>query len=338
MAAYLMSERTAAFVRAQMARQGAVPDGTAGATRRSRPSFVRGSDYAAPFAVRWAASVGEEGAWIIWLPGAGALVVDGEAVEITGEDGAALKAAGGGYPDGWKVLADIDASGGKIHLNIYCPDADAEESDGPSGVAASDGSDTSGEDESVRAELAATPGEDADGVRCVTVLVATVSRATDTGVVTVEQNVVGALVLTSTGSAVEVDGVSIDAAGTKDGAAATGGETGTLQLAHFNDSERDSGRGLAPRLRADPETGEISAQDGDAIMLVARLDGKICYIPLGGDGEDPGGGKDPCDHDDVGGEGGGVSVDKAEGVEGGSDRGGAGDGGVHPGDDDCNCE
>ena len=137
---------------------------------------------------------------------------------------------------------------------------------------------------------------------------------------------------------VPTDNVSIDAAGTKEGETATGRKTGTLQLAHFNDSERDSGYGLAQRLRADPKTGEISAQDGEEIMLVARLNGSICYIPLEGDGEDPEGWKDPCDHDKDGGEGGGVSVDEVDDGEGGGVGGVAGDGDFHPGDNDCNCD
>jgi len=132
MAAYLMSERTAAFVRRQMARQGAVPDGAAGATRRSRPAFARGSEYAAPYTVRWAASVGDEGAWIVWLPSDSLLVVDGAAVDV--REG--LEAAGGDYPEGWYRLDALPSEGGTLVLAV---------ADGAATFSvASDGNDTAG--------------------------------------------------------------------------------------------------------------------------------------------------------------------------------------------------
>lgn len=161
MAAYLMSERTAAFVRAQMARQGAVPDGTAGATRRSRPSFVRGSDYAAPFAVRWAASVGEEGAWIIWLPSDSLLVVDGAAVDV--REG--LEAAGGDYPEGWYALDVLPEEGGTLYLNVTVPKTpDAETSD--------EGETGDEETNGVTAAFAAEAGESSDEATVWPILIA----------------------------------------------------------------------------------------------------------------------------------------------------------------------
>lgn len=301
------------------------------------------ADYPAPFAVQWAQSAkGDEGAWIIWLPGAGALVVDGATVEIKGREGADLQKVGGDYPDGWWIVDGVGADGGGIVLNVYISregEGSDETSEGVAADAADEPDATPDATQDVRAELAGTKGEDTSDARCVSIPVAKVSRAKDSGAVETEQYVVGSVVLSVAGSPAEVDGVSIDAAGTREGEEATGSETGVLQLAHFNDATMDSGRGLAPRLIADTETGEISANGNEAIMLVARLNGKICYIPIGGDGEDPGEGKPPCDHDEGGGEGGGVRAD-----EGGSGAGGGGGGGVaagddvHPGDDDCNCD
>lgn len=79
------------------------------------------------------------------------------------------------------------------------------------------------------------------------------------------------------------------------------GEEGSLQISHFNDSEKDSQRGLAVYLasilRADPETGEITAdgktsetsgEGSEAPMILARHNGQIIYIPLSaGNGEEP---------------------------------------------------
>lgn len=298
------------------------------------------ADYPAPFAVQWAQSAKEgEGAWIIWLPSAGALVVDGATVEIKGREGADLQKVGGDYPDGWWIVDGVGAYGGGIVLNVYIPREGEKSGEVSEGVAA-DAADEPDATQDVRAELAGKKGEDTSDARCVSIPVAKVSRSNDSGAVETEQYVVGSVVLSVAGSPAEVDGVSIDAAGTRDGEEATGSETGVLQLAHFCDATMDSGRGLAPRLIADTETGEISANGNEAIMLVARLNGKICYIPIGGDGEDPGEGKPPCDHDEGGGEGGGVRADEGGG-EGGGYGGGGGvpaGGGTHPGDDDCNCD
>lgn len=78
-------------------------------------------------------------------------------------------------------------------------------------------------------------------------------------------------------------------------------ENAALQISHFNDNEKDSGRGLATYLasllHADIETGEISAggktsglggEDSSSPMLLARHNGQIIYIPLSaGDSEEP---------------------------------------------------
>ena len=77
------------------------------------------------------------------------------------------------------------------------------------------------------------------------------------------------------GVAVETDDVSVDQIG--------GESYHALELAHFRDGTKDSERGLAVRLRADTTTGAISAQTEDNLMLVAKKDGQVIYIPLGGE-------------------------------------------------------
>ena len=136
---------------------------------------------------------------------------------------------------------------------------------------------------------------------------------------------------------IETDGDSVDANGGENG--------GELQIAHFNDDERDSGKGLASRLSV--KDGSIVAED-DGLMLVARKDGKVIYIPMSGEGEDPdasgeGDSSDPCDHPGDKGNAGGVAADaddehSAGGVAGGGDGGVGAEGGTHPGDDNCNCD
>lgn len=87
--------------------------------------------------------------------------------------------------------------------------------------------------------------------------------------------------------AADPDEASVDENGGEDG--------GLLQIAHFNDDERDSGKGLANRLKADTETGSLSCVGDEDVMLVCRSsDGKILYMPLEGDGEDPAPEEDEC--------------------------------------------
>ena len=126
---------------------------------------------------------------------------------------------------------------------------------------------------------------------------------------------------------------------------------GVLQVAHFHDDEKDSTLGIAKRLKADPETGEISAEDDSGLMLLARKDDQIIYVPLDGNGEDPeppeDEERDPCDHDQSGKHGGVPADGDVEEGSHGEDpaTGGGGAGGVspgsatdsHTGDDDCNC-
>ena len=139
----------------------------------------------------------------------------------------------------------------------------------------------------------------------------------------------------------EPDDFSIDKNG--------GEDENKLQIAHFNDDEKDSGKGLATRLKADTETGAITSDDNE-LMLLARKNGELIYVPLSGNGQDPPSddpsAPDPCDHDSGGGSKGGVTPDDGGGGHGGGGGGVGSDfmGGVfaggepHTGDDNCNCE
>lgn len=124
---------------------------------------------------------------------------------------------------------------------------------------------------------------------------------------------------------------------------------GKTEFYHFKDNQQDSGKGLAQRLKADPETGEITSLDSSGAMLVARKEGKVIYIPLDGEGEDPETPQTPggeqCDHDKTGGKEGGVAPTKEKEPGGSAPAGGgvpaggvpAGGGDRHTGDDGCNC-
>lgn len=330
MAKYLMSEKTAAFVRGLMDRQS--PDSARGRTRYNRPAFAVEDSFAHPFEVRFAASLGDgenSGSWIIWLPcGEEMLLVDGTPVDMTAE----LEAAGDPYPAGWFLLDDVlDAdSGGDVYLNIHIPSDEEEEESGEEGVAAEPAEGEASEETSeVTAEFGSEPAEEESGEKVISILIAAVDGKS------VIQNVDSAIILgTGSGGEVKVDEKSIDKEG------ATKEKPGeVLQIAAFNGTERDSGKGLSSRLKADPETGEITGQDSDGLMLLARKNGRIVYVPIDGDGEDPEDPEEPkdCDHDEESGNDGGVPADDG-GLGWGWGGGVSGGGGYHPGDDDCNCD
>ena len=172
----------------------------------------------------------------------------------------------------------------------------------------------------------------------------------------------------------EVDGVSIDANGSAaqgeddsgdDDGGVSGDETeadgdseaAALQIKDFNGSASDSPKGLAQRLEVDKESGKVHVTGGANIMLIARRNGKIAYIPLTADGDDEEddnpeeeAGEDPCDHPGDTGFGGGVDPNDGSADSSHSNGGGIGigggiggvsasdDSGVHPGDDNCNCD
>lgn len=267
------------------------------------------SEYVAPFTVQWAQSaVGGDGSWIIWLPGADLVVTKDETIDPTSE----LSDVGGDYPDGWYVLDDSmlsGANGGTLYLILDF-----------------------GEEPS--ATFGAEAADEYDGKFSIPICEAFVDSGT--GERKVRQFVTSAIVLAG---GEEPDEVSVDGSG--------GDSEDKLQIAHFNDAEKDSGKGLANRLKADTKTGEISSDDKD-VMLIARKNGEVIYIPLSGNGEDPpsdvpSASGDPCDHDPGGGSVGGVMPDDDGGHGGGASVVGgggviAGGGEPHAGDDNCNCE
>lgn len=148
---------------------------------------------------------------------------------------------------------------------------------------------------------------------------------------------------------VPTDKVSIDKV-TKEDA----DDPDAIQVKDFDNEKSDGGQGLAERLELEKSgTGEsasyrIKARSNDSkVHLVARVNGKIKYIPLSGkdekdpDEENPPPKTNPCAHPGDEGNSGGVKIDD----EGGGDiGGGSGGGGVaaggdpHPGDDNCNCD
>lgn len=145
---------------------------------------------------------------------------------------------------------------------------------------------------------------------------------------------------------VPTDKVSIDKV-TKEDAE----DPDAIQFKNFDNKESDGGQGLAERLELEKSgsgesaTYRIKAKSNDSkVHLVARVNGKIKYIPISGndekdpDEESPPPDKDDCNHPGDGDNFGGVSPDDEEpggGVGGGV---GPGAGESHPGDDDCNCE
>lgn len=282
-------------------------------------SAVDSQEMPLPFSVVWCQKEnGGEGAYCVF-DGGDSLTYDADDLAWSDdlEDCQWLAA-------GWKLLEDIDSS---VYLHIYY-----------------------GGDDGPRAEInGEEAGDPEEGEDEITQLVASIVHNSSTGERRINQTVVGALVL-SKGTAVKVDEVSIDKHGTE---AREDGESDddppphdALQLAHFNDEEQDSSRGLATRLKADTETGDISARGEDSLMLVARKNGKICYIPLDGEGEDPDpdpeeeGSGSECDHDPNGRNEGGVSPELQDGRD--YNEGGgvpASKTPEHTGDDNCqrNC-
>ena len=140
---------------------------------------------------------------------------------------------------------------------------------------------------------------------------------------------------------VPTDKVSIDKV-TKEDA----DDPDAIQFKNFDNKESDGGQGLAERLELEKSgsgesaTYRIKAKSNDSkVHLVARVNGNIKYIPISGNDEkDPDEENPPCDHDGVGGEGGGVIVEGGPGGGGGIVGGVPAGGEAHPGDDNCNCD
>ena len=147
-------------------------------------------EYAAPYTVQWAASANDgEGAWIIWLPGAWCLLVDGERIDVIGD----LEPAGGDYPAGWYRLDFLEATGGNVYLNVRVPGGEVEDDD------EDEDDDEESEEPQAPVERAVTAdfgdfasGSPEDGERVIRILVATVSANEGEGT-RVQQNVTGAV-------------------------------------------------------------------------------------------------------------------------------------------------
>ena len=209
--------------------------------------------------------------------------------------------------DGWFALPFLPAAGGTIYLNVT-------KSAGSGQISAA-------------FDSAAAESSDDTGV-VAAVQIAVASRS-DSGAVTVRQAVTSALFLQDT------DGDSVDL-----------DSSGAIRLAHFGDTDRDSSKGLASRLKANASSGELEPIGDDDIMFVARKKGQLIYVPLSGDGDDPQTEDDeaertPCAHPGDNDNDGGVSpfdngsdTITPSGMDGGVAAGSAE---VHPGDDNCNC-
>lgn len=80
------------------------------------PATASPDEYAAPYTVRWAQSINNgSGGWIIWLPSASLLYVNGAAVDVR----SGLSAAGSGYPAGWYSLDSVlGSTGGTVYLAV----------------------------------------------------------------------------------------------------------------------------------------------------------------------------------------------------------------------------
>lgn len=296
---------------------------TGAAAASGRP--IDPDNFPPPFTVRWSASANDgAGAWLIWLPGLGNLVAIGDAF-IPTIDGVT---AADNLPAGWYTIDDADGQSEEVYLVITVTDS--------TGAA--------------EAELSETEGQATTGEKVYNIKVAAMATDAETGAKRVKQYVDSAVVLGGEdgGAPVVPDDVSTEFIPEPEEGEEPTGDEGKLQIFDFNSNESDSPEGLAERLHADTKTGDIKIQSGTNIMLLARRDGKMVYIPLTAGGTDPEDEKpydpenpDPCAH----------PGDNAPGAETHSDGGGGGGGGggvpaggvpaggdIHTGDDDCNCE
>lgn len=328
MAKYYLGERAARAVRQLMRGNSSV-----GTVPGAIGEPVDLQEFAAPYTVQWAQSLNNgDGAWIIWLPVDSLLDMSGRRLDVAQD----LEAAGGGYVAGWYKLtsAMIDSSsGGTLYLNVKRTKTEgSEEEEITAEFSAEDGYNENQPYADAPRETSGE-GEESAVVASITICQAMVS---DTGASRSIKQFVSSVIVIGSGSAADPDNASLDT-----------DNKGKYELYHFKDTEQDSGKGLAKRLKANPETGEITSDDNTGVMLVARKNGKVIYIPLSGDGEDPDepqtSGGEQCDHDKTGGKEGGVSPSKER--EPGEPSGGVPAGGVpagggdrHAGDDGCNCK
>lgn len=136
-------------------------------TRRgaSSPSAVSFDGFALPFAVRWSASEGQSGAWVVWLPSLANLVsYAGDSCTLSGVTAATS------LPAGWYTVANATTA---MYLVVTVADS--------TGAAS--------------AELSAAPGTATTGETVYNLLVATMSTNATTGAKRVKQYIVGAIAL-----------------------------------------------------------------------------------------------------------------------------------------------
>jgi hypothetical protein len=304
---------------AKLRRAIAPRSGNTGATAASgRP--IDPDKFPPPFTVRWSASANDgAGAWLIWLPGLGNLVAFGDAYISTIRG----VTAADNLPAGWYTIDDADGQSEEVYLVITVTDS--------TGAA--------------EAELSETEGQATTGETVYNIKVAAMATDAETGARSVKQYVDSAVTFGGGGDTVTPDDVSTEFIPDPEEGEEPTGDEGKLQIFDFNSDKSDSPEGLAERLHADTKTGDIKIQSGTNIMLLARRDGKMVYIPLTAGGTDPEDEKpydpenpDPCAH----------PGDNAPGAETHSDGGGGGvvvggggvpaGGDIHTGDDDCNCE
>lgn len=148
---------------------------------------------------------------------------------------------------------------------------------------------------------------------------------------------------------VPTDKVSIDKV-TEDDAE----DPDAIQVKNFDNEKSDGGQGLAERLDLKKEgSGEsatyriVTKSNDSKVHLVARVNGKIKYIPLSGkdekdpDEETPPPDPNDCNHPGDKGNEGGVNPNDENAGGGGvspAEGGVRPSGDSHPGDDGCNCD
>lgn len=295
--------------------------GNTGAGGAATP--VSPDNFPPPFTVRWSQSQSSgEGAWVIWLPDTANLVMyETDYITPSGISPATA------LPSGWYKIIGMQSDAEEVWLVAHIPDPD--ETGSPS------------------AELSDSEGQATTGESVINLLIAQMETDDETGAKRVKQFVDSAVVFGggTGGESVVPDDVSTEFIPDPPAGQQPDGDEGKLQIFDFDSNESDSPEGLAERLHADTKTGDIKIQSGTNIMLLARRDGKMVYIPLTAGGTDPEDEKpydpenpDPCAH----------PGDNAPGAETHSDGGGGGvvvggggvpaGGDIHTGDDDCNCE
>lgn len=263
--------------------------GTGVAERRDTVSgaIAFDSEYADPFTVQWAASANSgSGSFIIWLPSASLLIVDGKPVDLT-ED---LTAVGGSYPSGW-YETPLSSSGGSLYLNV------------------TPGNPESTGEEDATAEFSTSESQTEGDV---SILIATAAKDALTGAVTVKQSVSSALVFgtgTGKGKEVEVDDISVsytgdgesesESSGTSEssgnGTPSGNGESGDtsgdgestddekkLQIKDWDNDESNDSNDLATLMS--PVDGQAHSENGDYELVARKTDGEekvLKYLPLG---------------------------------------------------------